>query len=93
MKKYFSKKKAKNHKAEPEEIVPKKDKNKIELEGVVLETLPNAKFTIKLDNNHEITAHVSGKMRMNLIKVLPGDRVIVEMTPYDLTKGRITKRN
>ncbi len=71
----------------------KKDKNKIKVEGVVLETLPNAKFTIKLDNDHEITAHVSGKMRMNLIKVLPGDRVEVEMTPYDLTKGRITKRN
>lgn len=70
-----------------------KDKNKIKVEGVVLETLPNAKFTVKLDNGHEITAHVSGKMRMNLIKVLPGDRVEVEMTPYDLTKGRITKRN
>ena len=70
-----------------------KDKNKIKVEGIVLETLPNAKFTVKLDNNHQITAHVSGKMRMNLIKVLPGDRVDVEMTPYDLTKGRITKRN
>lgn len=93
MRKYYSKKSRKKDKKEVVVVEQKKDKNKIEIEGTVLETLPNAKFTVKLDNNHEITAHVSGKMRMNLIKVLPGDRVIVEMTPYDLTKGRITKRN
>ncbi|NQV13285.1 MAG: translation initiation factor IF-1 [Parcubacteria group bacterium] len=67
-------------------------KNVIEVEGIVLETLPDAKFKIKLDNGQEVLGHVSGKMRMYLIKVLPGDRVIMEMTPYDLTKGRITKR-
>ncbi|MFH2105524.1 MAG: translation initiation factor IF-1 [Parcubacteria group bacterium] len=64
----------------------------MEVEGIVLETLPDAKFKIKLDNGQEVLGHVSGKMRMYLIKVLPGDRVIMEMTPYDLTKGRITKR-
>jgi len=70
----------------------KKRQNVIEMEGVVLETLPDAKFKVKLENGHEILGHVSGKMRMYLIKVLPGDTVIVEITPYDLTKGRITKR-
>lgn len=70
----------------------KKKKNVIEVEGIVLETLPDAKFKVKLDNGQEVLGHVSGKMRMYLIKVLPGDRVIMEMTPYDLTKGRITKR-
>ena len=75
------------------DLNPSKNKNIIEVEGNVLETLPNAKFRVKLENDHEIIAHVSGKMRMNLIKVLPGDEVIIEMTPYDLTKGRITKRN
>lgn len=69
-----------------------KKKNVIEMEGIVLETLPDAKFKVKLENGHEILGHVSGKMRMYLIKVLPGDKVIVEITPYDLTKGRITKR-
>jgi len=64
----------------------------IELEGVVLETLPNTMFRVKLDNDHEILAHTSGKMRKNRIRVLAGDRVSVEMTPYDLTKGRITFR-
>lgn len=93
MKKNYFKKRKKKKPEQQEVVAPKKDKNKIELEGVVLETLPNAKFTVKLENNHEIIAHVSGKMRMNLIKVLPGDEVIVEMTPYDLTKGRIIKRN
>tara|TARA_Y100001970_G_scaffold293747_1_gene442839 strand:- start:282 stop:500 length:219 start_codon:yes stop_codon:yes gene_type:complete len=64
----------------------------IEFQGVVLELLPNAMFKVKLDNNHEILAHSSGKMRKNRIRVLAGDKVTVEMTPYDLTKGRITFR-
>ena len=64
----------------------------IEFEGIVLELLPNAMFKVKLENNHEILAHSSGKMRKNRIRVLAGDKVTVEMTPYDLTKGRITFR-
>jgi len=66
---------------------------KIKIDGEVLETLPNAFFRVKLDNGHEILGHLSGKMRMNFIKILPGDKVSVEMTPYDLTKGRITYRH
>lgn len=71
------------------------DNNKevIKVDGEVMETLPNALFRIKLDNGHEILGHLSGKMRMNFIKILPGDHVSVEMTPYDLTKGRITYRH
>lgn len=64
----------------------------VQVEGIVIETLPGAKFKVKLDEKHELFAHISGKMRMNYIKILPGDRVIVEMSPYDLTKGRIVKR-
>ncbi len=64
----------------------------IEIEGKVLETLPNAMFKVELENGHEILAHVSGKIRMNYIRILPGDKVTVEMSPYDLTKGRITYR-
>ena len=64
----------------------------IEFQGVVLELLPNAMFKVKLENDHEILAHSSGKMRKNRIRVLDGDKVTVEMTPYDLTKGRITFR-
>ncbi len=64
----------------------------IELEGIVKETLPNAQFKVELENGHEITTHVSGKIRMNYIRILPGDKVTVEMSPYDLTKGRITYR-
>ena len=64
----------------------------IEFQGVVLELLPNAMFRVKLENDHEILAHSSGKMRKNRIRVLAGDKVTVEMTPYDLTKGRITFR-
>ncbi|XJS10260.1 translation initiation factor IF-1 [Aerococcaceae bacterium WGS1372] len=64
----------------------------IEIEGIVLETLPNAMFKVELENGHEILAHVSGKIRMNYIRILPGDKVTVEMSPYDLTKGRITYR-
>tara|TARA_B100000524_G_scaffold29786_1_gene14808 strand:- start:71 stop:289 length:219 start_codon:yes stop_codon:yes gene_type:complete len=64
----------------------------IELEGLVVETLPNTKFKVKLENDHIITAHISGKMRKNYIRILTGDKVKVEMSPYDLTKGRITFR-
>ena len=64
----------------------------IEFQGVVLELLPNAMFKVKLENDHQILAHSSGKMRKNRIRVLAGDKVTVEMTPYDLTKGRITFR-
>ena len=64
----------------------------IEFQGVVLELLPNAMFKVKLENDHEILAHSSGKMRKNRIRVLAGDKVTVEMTPYDLTKGRISFR-
>lgn len=65
----------------------------IELEGVVIETLPNTMFRVELENTHVVTAHISGKMRKNYIRILTGDKVIVEMTPYDLTKGRIKFRN
>ena len=65
----------------------------IEFQGVVSELLPNAMFKVKLDNDHEVIAHTSGKMRKNRIRVLAGDRVTVEMTPYDSTKGRITFRS
>ena len=64
----------------------------IELEGVVAEALPNAMFQVELQNGHKILAHISGKLRMNFIRILPGDKVTVEMSPYDLTKGRITWR-
>ena len=64
----------------------------IELEGLVVETLPNTKFKVKLENDHIITAHISGKMRKNYIRILTGEKVKVEMSPYDLTKGRITFR-
>ncbi|WP_028273296.1 translation initiation factor IF-1 [Atopococcus tabaci] len=64
----------------------------IEIEGTVLETLPNAMFKVELENGHEILAHVSGKIRMNYIRILPGDKVTVEMSPYDLSRGRITYR-
>ena len=72
------------------ETVPKKDV--IEVEGRVLEPLPNAMFRVELDNGHEVLAHISGKLRMNFIRILPGDRVRVELSPYDLTRGRITYR-
>lgn len=65
----------------------------LEFEGVVTEILPNAMFRVTLDNGHEVLAHTSGKMRKNRIRVLAGDKVVVEMTPYDLTKGRITFRH
>jgi translation initiation factor IF-1 len=65
----------------------------IQVEGVVTEALPNAMFRVKLDNNHVILGHISGKMRMNYIRILPGDKVLLELSPYDLTKGRIIYRN
>ena len=64
----------------------------IEIEGIVNETLPNAMFKVELENGHEVLAHVSGKIRMHYIKILPGDKVTVELSPYDLTRGRITNR-
>lgn len=64
----------------------------IEVEGKVVEALPNAMFKVKLENDHEVLAHVSGKIRMNFIRILPGDKVTIELTPYDLTRGRITYR-
>ena len=65
----------------------------IEIDGVILEALSNAMFKVELENGHEITAHISGKMRMHYIKILEGDTVKIEMSPYDITKGRITYRN
>jgi len=64
----------------------------IETEGTVLEALPNAMFKVEIENGHEVLAHVSGKMRMNFIRILPGDKVKLELSPYDLTRGRITFR-
>jgi len=66
---------------------------KIEIDGEVVDALPNAMFRVRLENNHEIVAHISGKMRMHYIRILPGDRVTVDISPYDLTKGRITYRH
>ena len=71
--------------------MPKEDQ--IEMEGTIVETLPNTMFRVELDNGHIIIAHISGKMRKHYIRILTGDRVTVEMTPYDLSKGRITYRN
>ena len=71
--------------------MPKEDF--IEFEGEVLEALPNAMFSVKLDNGHQILAHISGTLRMNYIKILPGDKVTVEISPYDLTRGRIIWRS
>ena len=65
----------------------------IELEGTVVEALPNAMFQVELPHGHKILAHISGKLRMNFIRILPGDKVTVQMSPYDLTRGRITWRS
>lgn len=70
--------------------MPKDDM--IEIEGTVVEALPNAMFQVELENGHKILAHISGKLRMNFIRILPGDKVTVELSPYDLTRGRITWR-
>ena len=67
-------------------------KSNIEVEGTIEETFPNAMFKVRLANDHEVLAHASGKMRMHFIRVLPGDRVLVELSPYDLTRGRVTYR-
>jgi translation initiation factor IF-1 len=73
------------------EDMPKKD-GAIELEGTITESLPNAMFRVELDNGHKVLAHISGKMRMHYIRILPDDRVVVELSPYDLTRGRIVYR-
>ncbi len=73
-------------------IQPAMEKEIVKFEGEVLESLPNATFKVELENGHEILAHISGRMRVNYIKLLPGDKVMVEMSPYDLTKGRIIRR-
>ena len=65
----------------------------IEVDGRVIETLPNAMFRVELENGHKVLAHISGKMRMHFIKILPGDKVTIELSPYDLTRGRITYRS
>lgn len=65
----------------------------IEVEGIVIEKLPNAEFMVELENKHKITAHISGKLRLHYIRIIPGDRVHIEMSPYDLTKGRIVWRD
>jgi translation initiation factor IF-1 len=72
-------------------MMPKEEA--IQVEGTVLETLPNAMFRVELENGHKVLAHISGKMRMHFIKILPGDRVTVELSPYDLSRGRITYRS
>ncbi|MDI6777816.1 MAG: translation initiation factor IF-1 [Patescibacteria group bacterium] len=69
-----------------------KDKEIIKLNGIIKETLPSTTFRVELENGHEVLAHISGRMRVNYIRLLPGDRVLVEMSPYDLTKGRIVHR-
>jgi translation initiation factor IF-1 len=71
-------------------VMPKEDS--IEVQGTIIETLPNAMFRVELENGHKVLAHISGKMRMHYIKILPGDKVTVELSPYDLTRGRITYR-
>ncbi|MGB9802940.1 MAG: translation initiation factor IF-1 [Desulfofundulus sp.] len=70
----------------------KQEKDVIEVEGTVVEPLPNAMFRVELQNGHKVLAHVSGKIRMNFIRILPGDRVLVELSPYDLSRGRIVYR-
>ena len=72
--------------------LPKPKENAILLEGIVVESLPNAMFRVEFENGHQVLAHISGKMRMNYIRILPGDKVQVELTPYDLARGRITYR-
>ena len=75
-----------------ESALPKPKEDAIVLEGTILESLPNAMFRGELDNGHKVLAHISGKMRLHYIRILPGDKVPVELTPYDLTRGRITYR-
>ena len=73
-------------------VLPKPKEDAIVLEGTIVESLPNAMFRVELENGHSVLAHISGKMRMHYIRILPGDKVQVELTPYDLTRGRITYR-
>jgi translation initiation factor IF-1 len=73
-------------------VLPKPKDDAIVLEGTINESLPNAMFRVELENGHKVLAHISGKMRMHYIRILPGDKVQVELTPYDLTRGRITYR-
>lgn len=80
------------HRASPRRVNSLSKEDVLEVEGVILEALPNAQFKVELSNGHQILAHISGKLRMNFIRILPGDKVTVEMSPYDLTKGRITWR-
>lgn len=75
------------------EVIRLSKEDVIEIEGTVVDTLPNTQFKVELQNGHTILAHISGKLRMNFIRILPGDKVTVEMSPYDLTKGRITWRS
>ena len=75
------------------EVIRLSKEDVIEIEGTVVDTLPNAQFKVELPNGHTILAHISGKLRMNFIRILPGDKVTVEMSPYDLTKGRTTWRS
>jgi translation initiation factor IF-1 len=75
-----------------EAALPKPKEDAIVLEGTIIESLPNAMFRVELENSHKVLAHISGKMRMHYIRILPGDKVQVELTPYDLTRGRITYR-
>ena len=77
---------------QPARPAPRAKTDKIEVEGVVNESLPNAMFRVDLANDHEVLAHISGKMRMHYIRILPGDKITIEMSPYDLTKGRIICR-
>jgi translation initiation factor IF-1 len=76
----------------PKDVTEKKQKDVIEAEGIVMEALPNAMFRVQLESGHSVLAHISGKMRMYYIRILLGDRVTVELSPYDLTRGRITYR-
>ncbi len=78
--------------ASEEKALPKPKEDAIVLEGTIRESLPNAMFKVELENGHAVLAHISGKMRMHYIRILPGDKVQVELTPYDLTRGRITYR-
>ena len=80
------------HESSKELHLPKPKEDAIVLEGTVVEPLPNAMFRVELENGHKVLAHISGKMRMHFIKILPGDKVTVELSPYDLTRGRIVYR-
>jgi translation initiation factor IF-1 len=80
-----------SHRERSAEDMPKKD-GAIEIEGRIVESLPNAFFRVELDNGHKVLAHISGKMRMHYIRILPDDRVVVELSPYDLSRGRIVYR-